>query len=174
MRNTAAGSCENRIGMELVLRRSRFLVGFYFGAAFVFWAFAALFLLVAFGTAVAGGPWGDKIWMFAGWLVGGLSWAIGGIQMYSMGRAMAKDYVIVGEDGLRLRLPASDGDLVVPGAEFAIKWEDIEDVSRRHSWRENVCVIHTADRSITLTKKNCGDPAKVADMIAARKLSVSG
>jgi len=160
--------------MELVLRRSRFLVGFYFGAAFVFWAFAALFLLVAFGTAVESEPWGDKIWAFTGWLIGGLSWALGGVQMYSIGRAMAKDYVIITEDGLRLRLPASDGDLMVPGVEFAIKWADIEDVTRRRNWRENVCVIHTADKSITLTKNNCGDPAKVADMIAARKPSVSG
>jgi hypothetical protein len=87
---------------------------------------------------------------------------------------MAKDYVIVDEHGLRLRLPASDGDLVVAGAEFAIKWEDIEDITRRRNWRENVCVIHTAGKSITLTKNNCGDPAKVADMIAARKPSVSG
>lgn len=169
MRNTAARSWENRIGMELVLRRSRFLVGFYFGAAFVFWI-----LLVAFGTADDPEPWRNKIWTFAGWLVGALSWALGGVQMYSMGRAMAKDYVIVDEDGLRLRLPASDGDLVVPGAEFAIKWEDIEDVTSRRNWRENVCVIYTAGRSVTLTKNNCGDPAKVADMIAAHKRPVSG
>jgi hypothetical protein len=146
---------------EIVFHRSRWLSGFYFVMSVVMAGFALLFAVVALGNAVENVPWGDKAWGVVGWTVGALSWGIGAIQMWQMGRGYARSYVAIGSDSLRIRVSADEGEIRIP-------LSDIRHVSHKRSIRFNTCTVSTTEASYKLTKDNCSHPEKIAALVAER------
>ena len=146
---------------DIVFHRSRWLSGFYFAMSVVMLAFALLFAVVALGNAVENVTWGNKAWSVVGWTVGALSWGMGTIQMWQMGRGYARSYVAIGSDVLRIRVSADEG-------EIRISLSDILHVSHKRSIRFNTCTVTTQEARYKLTKDNCSHPEKIAALIAER------
>jgi hypothetical protein len=146
---------------EIVFHRSRWLSGFYFAMSVVMVAFALLFAVVALGNAVENTPWRGKTWGVVGWTVGALSWGMGTIQMWQMGRAYARSYVAIGSDALRIRVSSDEGEIRIPLG-------DILHVSHKRTLRFNTCKVSTTDARYKLTKDNCSHPEKIAALVAER------
>ena len=146
---------------EIVFHRSRWLSGFYFAMAVVMLSFALLFAVVALGNAVENTPWRDKAWGVVSWTVGALSWGMGTVQMWQMGRGYARSYVAIGPDELRIRVSADEG-------EIRISLRDILHVSHKRTIRFNTCTVTTTDARYKLTKDNCSHPEKIAALVAER------
>jgi hypothetical protein len=146
---------------EIVFHRSRWLSGFYFVMSFVMVAFSLLFAIVALGNAVENVPWGNKAWNVVGWAVGALSWGMGTIQMWQMGRAYSRSYVAIGPDTLRIHVSGDEGEIRIP-------LSDILHVSHKRTMRVNTCTVTTEEARYKLTKDNCSHPEKIAALVAER------
>jgi hypothetical protein len=146
---------------EIVLHRSRWLSGFYFVMSVVMLGFALLFAIVALGNAVENTPWRDKAWGVVGWTVGALSWGIGTIQMWQMGREYARSYVAIDSDALRIRVSGDEGEIRIP-------LSDVLHVSHKRTIRFNTCTVTTPDARYKLTKDNCSHPERIAALVAER------
>ena len=146
---------------EIVFHRTRWLSGFYFVMSVVMAGFAPLFAIVALANAAENTPWGDKAWSVAGWTVGALSWGIGAIQMWQMGRGYARSYVAIGPDALRIRVSPDEGEIRIP-------LSDILHVSHKRTIRFNTCTVTTEEATYRLTKDNCSHTERIAALLAER------
>jgi hypothetical protein len=146
---------------EIVFHRSRWLSSFYFVMSVVMVGFALLFGMVALGVAVGTGQGSDKTWNVVGWAVGALSWGMGAIQMWQMGRGYARSYVAITSDALRIRVSADEGEVSIP-------LSDILHVSHKRTIRFNTCTVTTNGARYKLTKDNCSHPERIAALVAER------
>ncbi len=146
-------------------RRSRWMSGFYLVAGIANCCFAFLFLLLAFANSDEHTSWRNKAWSVGGALVAVVSLGLWGFELVLMGRAMVRTWVKVGEQGVRLRMPAPDGDLVWVGSEIQLPWDTIESVSLY----EKTCTIQAGGKLHRLDESKCSEPRKLAELIAARK-----
>ena len=146
---------------EVMFHRSRWLSGFFYVMSVVMAGLALLFAVVALGNAAENTPWRDKAWGVVGWTVGALSWGIGAIQMWQMGRGYARSYVAVGSDALRIRVSADEGEMRIP-------LSDVLHVSHKRSIRFNTYMVTTNDATYKLTKDNCSHPERIAALVAER------
>jgi hypothetical protein len=146
-------------------RHSRWMSGFYLVAGTVNCCFAILFLLLAFANADEHTSWRNKAWAVTGSAVASLSLALWGFELILSGRAMARTWVKVGEHGVSLRMPIQDGDLTWVGPEIQLPWDKIQSVTLR----EKTCTIHAGGTLYKLDARNCSDPRKLAELVAAKK-----
>jgi hypothetical protein len=146
-------------------RHSRWASGFYLVAGTLNCCFAIAFLILAFANADEHTSWRNKVWAVTGSAVAALSLALWGLELILSGRAAARTWVKVGEQGVSLRMPIPDGDLTWVGPEIHLAWDKIESVSLR----EKTCTIHAGGERYKLDARNCSDPRKLAELLAARK-----
>jgi hypothetical protein len=80
-------------GNETIVRYSIWLIGLYYVLAGASVIIAILSVMVAVGTVVGDGAWDSKVVALVSWGLGALSFALMGIQMYTMVRAYANTWV---------------------------------------------------------------------------------
>jgi hypothetical protein len=149
----------------ITFRHSPWASGFYLLAGTLNCCFAILFLLLAFANADEHTSWRNKAWAVTGSAVAALSLALWGVELILSGRAAARTWVKVGEHGVSLRMPIPDGDLTWVGPEIHLAWDAIDSVTLR----EKTCTIHTRGKLYKLDARNCSDPRKLAELVAAKK-----
>jgi len=128
-----------------------------------------LLFAVAFGMSTDQRSWKDKMWSVGSWAIGGLSFGLATIRLYTMGRACADTWIAIGPDGVRLRLPKSDGELLVAGKEKHLKWNEIRNLSFERNMGKRVCRFTAGEYIYTLNQNNCPSPEIVARLFAERK-----
>lgn len=158
-----------RSGNETIIRYSRGLIAVYYVIVVSAGILSVLSLLAAIGEAVDNQPWKDKFLGVVSWFGGTLALAAMSAQLYSMARALARTFVAMGPEGVRLCLPKSDGDLWKPGTERHVKWEEISDISYEGNTRRRVCRFQAGKYIYTLTANKCPSPKTVAKMLAEKK-----
>jgi hypothetical protein len=159
-------------GNETIVRYSAWLIGLYYVLAGASVIIAVLSVLVAVGVGVGDGGWRSKAGALVSWGLGAPSFAFMGIQMYTMGRAYASTWVAIGSDGVRLKLPRGDGDLLAIGAERRFRWDEIAGITIEKTKRMKVCRFSAGEYSYTLTRNNCPSFELVANLLVERKGAV--
>jgi hypothetical protein len=146
-------------------RHSRWASGFYLVAGTLNCCFAIAFLILALADAAEHTAWRYKVWAVTGSALAAISLALWGFELFLSGRAMARTWVKVGEHGVSLRMPIPDGDLTWVGPEIHLAWDTIDNVTLR----EKTCTIDASGKLYKLDARNCSDPRKLAELVAAKK-----
>ena len=142
--------------MPEIIHRRTGLSCFYFAMSAVFLVLGLLLLLAGLGRSSDPEPWSEKWIGTVGFIVAGLSWLGGILQMWQLGQSYRNNQVRLTAVHYFLRTPS--------GSQIEFDIADVREVN----WNAGICTVQTPTLQYRFDRRTCPRAAQIAKALAER------